>query len=69
MLCCASRPMNDLTGGFGDLTCRGANRICACFYDSAPSGIFGTMTYLTRSIGELITRGLGDDGIIDCQVM
>lgn len=29
--------------------CGGAADICQCFYDSAPSGTYGTMTYLMRS--------------------
>lgn len=31
------------------LNCLGAADICQCFYDSAPSGTYGTMTYLMRS--------------------
>lgn len=31
------------------INCGGAADICQCFYDSAPSGTYGTMTYLMRS--------------------
>lgn len=30
--------------------CGGAAGICQHFYDSAPSGCYGTMTYLIRSV-------------------
>lgn len=42
--CCANKQL-DATS----VPCGGAADICHCFYDSAPSGTYGTMTYLTRS--------------------
>lgn len=42
--CCANKQLDTNT-----VPCGGAADICQCFYDSAPSGTYGTMTYLMRS--------------------
>ncbi|PAA86171.1 hypothetical protein BOX15_Mlig031145g1, partial [Macrostomum lignano] len=47
------------------LACGGANGVCAHFYDSAPSGRFGTLTYLFRALTDFI--GLPSDDV-DCAV-
>lgn len=50
MRCCANRYLE--VGGSSvspSNSCGGAADICQCFYDSAPSGTYGTMTYLMRS--------------------
>lgn len=47
--CCANRPMDTPTTQPGTVPCGGAADICQYFYDSAPSGTYGTMTYLMRS--------------------
>uniref|UniRef100_A0A6G1SQ45 Phosphorylase b kinase regulatory subunit n=1 Tax=Aceria tosichella TaxID=561515 RepID=A0A6G1SQ45_9ACAR len=45
--CCASRQLDSATSS--STQCGGAADICQYFYDSAPSGTYGTMTYLMRS--------------------
>lgn len=42
--CCANRHLD-----VQSVPCSGAADICQYFYDSAPSGTYGTMTYLMRS--------------------
>ncbi|KAG8199664.1 hypothetical protein JTE90_022117 [Oedothorax gibbosus] len=42
-ICCVSNNINEHP-------CGGAAGICQHFYDSAPSGCYGTMTYLIRSV-------------------
>lgn len=44
--CCANRQLDATTSA---VPCGGAADICQYFYDSAPSGTYGTMTYLMRS--------------------
>ncbi|RWS17764.1 hypothetical protein B4U79_14260 [Dinothrombium tinctorium] len=43
-LCCAAEPDKRV------LDCNGTANICQHFYDSAPSGCYGTMTYLIRAV-------------------
>ncbi|XP_065294592.2 probable phosphorylase b kinase regulatory subunit alpha [Dermacentor albipictus] len=45
-LCCTSQR--------GVMTCQSSGGICEHFYDSAPSGMFGTMTYLMRSVAYVL---------------
>jgi hypothetical protein len=45
--CCASRQLDSAAAS--STQCGGAADICQYFYDSAPSGTYGTMTYLMRS--------------------
>ena len=47
----------------------GSGGICNFFYDSAPSGNFGTMTYLVRAVSNVIGDIPTDDGDIDCNTM
>ncbi|XP_066919156.1 phosphorylase b kinase regulatory subunit alpha, liver isoform-like [Clytia hemisphaerica] len=44
-LCCASREETNMTR-----PCNASNNICRYFYDSAPSGTYGTMTYFTKVV-------------------
>ncbi|EEB10958.1 phosphorylase B kinase alpha, kpb1, putative [Pediculus humanus corporis] len=63
-LCCAKRGdtrQND------SLVCGGAAYICQHFYDSAPSGSYGTMTYITKAVALLI-KSLPDDQVLDCSI-
>jgi phosphorylase kinase alpha/beta subunit len=46
-LCCAAGDFS--AGKVGDLKCGGTAGICSHFYDSAPSGTYGTMSYLVRA--------------------
>ena len=52
------------------LHCRGSNQICIYFYDTSPSGRYGTMTYLLRSFAETIPIPYDKtaNSLIDCQV-
>ncbi|XP_044256007.1 probable phosphorylase b kinase regulatory subunit alpha isoform X1 [Tribolium madens] len=49
-LCCAKPKEMRETSKTGGLLCGGAAYICQHFYDSAPSGCYGTMTYMTRAV-------------------
>lgn len=51
----------------GGLLCGGAAHICQHFYDSAPSGCYGTMTYLVRAVAQTL-HCLPKDGQIDCNI-
>jgi len=42
--------------------------MCLLFYDSAPSGPYGTMSYLVRAVCSIIDT-IPEDGDIDCSVM
>ncbi|CAG9090189.1 unnamed protein product [Plutella xylostella] len=58
-LCCA-KPAPDTT----TLLCGGAAGVCQHLYDSAPSGSYGTMTYLARATARL----LQPDRPVECTV-
>ncbi|XP_073254168.1 phosphorylase b kinase regulatory subunit alpha, skeletal muscle isoform-like isoform X1 [Porites lutea] len=47
-MCCA-RPPNE------KISCGGAAGICRYFYDTAPSGRFGTMTYFSRAVAKRVS--------------
>ena len=47
----------------------GSAGICNHFYDSAPSGDYGTMSYLVRAVCNTIGDILPTEGNIDCNVM
>lgn len=67
-LCCAKPDHErDLAASEGSLICGGAAYICQLFYDSAPSGSFGTMTYLMRGIASLLNCQPAS-GEVDCIV-
>uniref|UniRef100_A0A0A9Y4T2 Phosphorylase b kinase regulatory subunit n=1 Tax=Lygus hesperus TaxID=30085 RepID=A0A0A9Y4T2_LYGHE len=62
-LCCAK-------GGelpSGGLVCGGAGFICQHFYDSAPSGSFGTMTYIMKAVLVLLDC-IPNHGSIECNL-
>ncbi|XP_050527326.1 probable phosphorylase b kinase regulatory subunit alpha isoform X1 [Daktulosphaira vitifoliae] len=63
-LCCAKFP-KELTST-GTLLCGGAAYICQHFYDSAPSGSYGTMSYIIRAIASLLEPSLKSN--IDCSI-
>ncbi|XP_023325881.1 probable phosphorylase b kinase regulatory subunit alpha [Eurytemora carolleeae] len=48
--------------------CGGSGGICCLFYDSAPSGTYGTISYLVRSACRVLET-IPNDGEIDCNVM
>lgn len=66
-LCCAKiKELRELTPA-GTLLCGGAAYICQHFYDSAPSGCYGTMTYLIRALATILDC-FPEEGEIDCIV-
>lgn len=66
-LCCAKPKEQRETTAMGNLLCGGAAYVCQHFYDSAPSGSYGTMTYITRAIASLLNC-LPKDGDIECSI-
>ncbi|XP_060531826.1 probable phosphorylase b kinase regulatory subunit alpha isoform X1 [Cylas formicarius] len=66
-LCCAKPKELRETTNTGGLLCGGAAYICQHFYDSAPSGAYGTMTYLTRAIA-LYLECLPKGGELECTI-
>ncbi|XP_020618815.1 phosphorylase b kinase regulatory subunit alpha, liver isoform-like [Orbicella faveolata] len=47
---CCARPANE------KISCGGAAGICRYFYDTAPSGRFGTMTYFSRVVAKRVSH-------------
>ncbi|XP_047111572.1 probable phosphorylase b kinase regulatory subunit alpha isoform X2 [Schistocerca piceifrons] len=66
-LCCAKPREQREMMSTGGLLCGGAAYICQHFYDSAPSGSYGTMTYVTRAIASLLDC-LPREGDMDCTI-
>ncbi|XP_030754514.1 probable phosphorylase b kinase regulatory subunit alpha [Sitophilus oryzae] len=66
-LCCAKPREHRETTNTGGLLCGGAAYICQHFYDSAPSGAFGTMTYITRAIA-LYLDCVPKSGELECSI-
>jgi len=66
-LCCAKPKEHREMTSSGGLLCGGAAYICQHFYDSAPSGSYGTMTYVTRAVASLLDC-LPHDGEMDCSL-
>ncbi|KAK8725761.1 hypothetical protein OTU49_010467 [Cherax quadricarinatus] len=64
-LCCARDKREPGIGG--GLSCGGAAYICLHFYDSAPSGSYGTMSYMIRAVTSTLTC-FPQDGDLDCTV-
>ncbi|GLV35729.1 uncharacterized protein CBL_01120 [Carabus blaptoides fortunei] len=66
-LCCAKPKEQRETSLTGGLLCGGAAYICQHFYDSAPSGSYGTMTYLTRAVASTLDC-VPKHGDLDCTI-
>ncbi|XP_055841821.1 probable phosphorylase b kinase regulatory subunit alpha isoform X2 [Episyrphus balteatus] len=67
-LCCAkSKDGKDNTTPSGMLLCGGAAYICQHLYDSAPSGSYGTMTYMARAVA-LVLECVPKHGEMECTV-
>ncbi|XP_077292569.1 putative phosphorylase b kinase regulatory subunit alpha isoform X2 [Arctopsyche grandis] len=66
-LCCAKPTSQREASASGGLLCGGAAFVCQHFYDSAPSGSYGTMTYITRAVASLLDC-LPKTGELDCAV-
>ncbi|XP_062539868.1 probable phosphorylase b kinase regulatory subunit alpha isoform X3 [Armigeres subalbatus] len=67
MLCCAKNKDIRETTTAGLLLCGGAAYICQHLYDSAPSGSFGTMTYISRAVASVL-EDLPKQGDMDCTI-
>ncbi|XP_058835345.1 probable phosphorylase b kinase regulatory subunit alpha isoform X1 [Topomyia yanbarensis] len=67
MLCCAKNKDIRETTTSGMLLCGGAAYICQHLYDSAPSGTFGTMTYIARAVASVL-EALPKHGDMDCTI-
>ncbi|KAK7066265.1 Phosphorylase b kinase regulatory subunit alpha, partial [Halocaridina rubra] len=63
--CCARDKREPGIGG--GLACGGTAYICLHFYDSAPSGSFGTMSYMIRAVA-ITLNCFPQDGEMDCTV-
>lgn len=61
-LCCAKEVPD------GTLVCGGAAGVCQHLYDSAPSGSYGTMTYLARAVAALLATTMPMDSAIECTI-
>ncbi|EZA52666.1 putative phosphorylase b kinase regulatory subunit alpha [Ooceraea biroi] len=66
-LCCAKPKEQRETTAMGTLLCGGAAYICQHFYDTAPSGSYGTMTYITRAIAVMLDC-LPKEGDLECSI-
>lgn len=62
-LCCAKA---ERYGG-DSLLCGGAAGVCQHLYDSAPSGSYGTMTYLARAVAAMLASN-GTTDNIECTI-
>ncbi|XP_053600146.1 probable phosphorylase b kinase regulatory subunit alpha isoform X4 [Plodia interpunctella] len=63
-LCCAKAS----AGGQRTLVCGGAASVCQHLYDSAPSGSYGTMTYLARAVAALLSERIPNADPIQCAI-
>ena len=63
-LCCAVSQEGVGAGG----RCGGAAGVCVHLYDSAPSGTYGSMSYLVRATCSVLNT-VPPEGNIDCGVM
>ncbi|XP_040569220.1 probable phosphorylase b kinase regulatory subunit alpha isoform X2 [Lepeophtheirus salmonis] len=63
MQCCAKEDQNHDAP-----LCGGAGKICQIFYDTAPSGPYGTMQYMIHAACQLLDQ-IPKDGEISCNVM
>ncbi|XP_031338825.1 probable phosphorylase b kinase regulatory subunit alpha isoform X4 [Photinus pyralis] len=66
-LCCAKPKDHKELSQSGTLLCGGAAYICQHFYDSAPSGCYGTMTYITRAVATIL-ECVPKQGELDCSI-
>lgn len=66
-LCCAKPKERKEHSHSGGLLCGGAAFICQHFYDSAPSGCYGTMTYITRAVATIL-ECVPKHGELDCTI-
>ncbi|XP_063231052.1 probable phosphorylase b kinase regulatory subunit alpha [Bacillus rossius redtenbacheri] len=67
-LCCAKPSDHRETTAAGTLLCGGAAYICQHFYDSAPSGSYGTLSYLVRAVASQLDVPQ-EQAEMDCALM
>ncbi|XP_013185837.1 probable phosphorylase b kinase regulatory subunit alpha isoform X1 [Amyelois transitella] len=65
-LCCAKT--ETMGSPAGALVCGGAATVCQHLYDSAPSGSYGTMTYLARAVASLLSDRIPNADPIQCAI-
>ncbi|XP_071951330.1 phosphorylase b kinase regulatory subunit alpha, skeletal muscle isoform-like isoform X2 [Antedon mediterranea] len=67
MLCCAGRTEAQR---YDPLRCSGVAGICSHFYDSAPSGQYGTMTYLAKAVANTLNfrQEFGMNDTAECKL-
>ncbi|XP_031629307.1 probable phosphorylase b kinase regulatory subunit alpha isoform X2 [Contarinia nasturtii] len=66
MLCCAKENNESLSNTNG-LLCGGVAYICQHFYDSAPSGSYGTMVYIAKAVASVLNC-LPKHGDAECTI-
>jgi phosphorylase kinase alpha/beta subunit len=68
MLCCAGGDDDSVVfDADRESVCGAPAKICKHFYDSAPSGSFGTMSYIVRACCTVL-EVLPNDGTMECKV-
>lgn len=55
MLCCAKDVKGESSAHPSGLLCGGVAYICQNFYDSAPSGSYGTMVYIAKAVASVLS--------------
>lgn len=66
-LCCAKNDPEQAQNYAGGLLCGGAAYICQHFYDSAPSGSYGTMVYIAKAVASVLNC-LPKSGESECTI-
>ena len=64
----ASLTIGEGASNTDNLRCGGARGICKFFYDSAPSGTYGTLSYLVRAACKVL-ECIPNEGDIECKQM
>ncbi len=66
VMCCAVSE-DGVPPAKSPLPCGGTAVICRHFYDSAPSGTYGTMSYLVRACC-IVLDSVPKEGDLECQI-
>lgn len=66
-LCCAKYKDNKEAPYTQALLCGGAAYICQHLYDSAPSGSYGTMTYIAKAVASVLNC-IPKNGDMECTI-
>jgi len=62
-LCCAAQDATQAT------PCNASNNICRYFYDSAPSGTYGTMTFFTKVVLQYLYKNFSESNELFHQML